>query len=122
MSGNYQTLFGLVRTARAIPYRYVNIAALVENLERTVPEVSAAGTASQTMNIAADPSRAPYGIVGMISQVSTMARKERVLDEVIERTDALTRSLQTLRTPFAEPFRKQLSTFAFDASSLDTLH
>ncbi len=121
MSANYQNLLGFVRTASAIPDRSANMAALVENLERTVPEVSAAGTASQTMNIAADPSRAPYGIVGMISQVATMARKERVLDGVIERTDALTRSLQTLRTPFAEPFRKQLSTLAFDASSLDTL-
>jgi hypothetical protein len=73
------------------------------------------------MNIASDPSRVPYGIVGMISQVATMARKERVLDGVIERTDALTRSLQTLRTPFVEPFRKQFSTFAFDASSLAIL-
>jgi hypothetical protein len=121
MSANYQNLLGFVRTASAIPDRSANMAALVENLERTVPEVSAAGHSSQTVNIPADPSRAPYGIVGMISQVATMARKERVLDGVIERTDALTRSLQTLRTPFAEPFRKQFSTFAFDASSLGIL-
>ena len=121
MSANYQNLLGFVRTASAIPDRSANMAALVENLERTVPEVSAAGPASQTMNIAADPSRAHYGIVGMISQVATMARNERVLDGVIERTDALTRFLQTVRTPFAEPFRKQFSTFAVDASSLDTL-
>ena len=121
MSENYQNLIGFVRTASAIPDRSANMAALVENLARTVPEVSAAGPASQTMNIPADPSRAPYGIVGMISQVATMARKERVLDGVIERTDALTRSLQTLRTPFAEPFRRQFSTFTLDASSLDIL-
>jgi len=50
-----------------------------------------------------------------------MARKERIIDAVIERTDALTRSLQTLRTPIVEPFRRQFSTFAVDASSLDTL-
>jgi len=97
------------------------MAALVENLERTVPDVSATGPASPTMNMPADLARAPYGIVGMISQVATMARKERVLDGVIERTNALTRSLQTLRTPFVEPFRRQFSTFALDASSLDTL-
>ena len=121
MSANYQNLLGFVRTASAIPDRSANMAALVENLARTVPEVSAAGPASQTMNIPADPSRAPYGIVGMISQVATMARKERVLYGVIERTDALTRSLQTLRTPFAEPFRRQFSTFTLDASSLDIL-
>jgi hypothetical protein len=121
MSANYQNLLGFVRTASAIPDRSANMAALVENLERTVPEVSAAGPASQTMNISADPSRASYGIVGIISQVSTMARKERVIDAVIERTDALTRSLQSLRTPFEAPFRRQFSTFAVDASSLASL-
>jgi hypothetical protein len=121
MSANYQNLLGFVRTASAIPDRSANMAALVENLERTVPEISAAGPAFQTMNISADPSRASYGIVGMISQVSTMARKERVIDAVIERTDALTRSLQSLRTPFEAPFRRQLSTFAVDASSLASL-
>jgi mechanosensitive ion channel-like protein len=121
MSANYQNLLGFVRTASAIPDRSANMAALVENLERTVPDVSAAGPASPTMNMPADLSRAPYGIVGMISQVATIARKERVLDGVIERTDALTRSLQTLRTPFVEPFRRQFSTFALDASSLAIL-
>jgi small-conductance mechanosensitive channel len=73
------------------------------------------------MNIPAGPSRAPYGIVGMISQVATMDREERALDAVIERTDALTRSLQTLQTPFVKPFRKPFPPFAFDASSLDIL-
>jgi len=121
MSANYQNLLGLVRTAIAIPDRSANMAALVENLERTVPEVSDAGPASQTMNIPADPSRPSYGIVGIITQVSTMARKERVIDAVIERTDALTRSLQSLRTPFEAPFRRQFSTFAVDASSLASL-
>lgn len=121
MSANYQNLLGFVRTASAIPDRSANMAALVENLERTLPEISASGPASQTMNIAADPSRAPYGIVGLISQVSTMARKERVADTVIERTEALARSLQTLRAPFVEPFRRQFSTFAVDASSLVSL-
>ena len=120
MSANYQNLLGFVRTASAIPDS-ANMAALVENLERTVPEISAAGSAFQPMNISADPSRASYGIVGIISQVSTMARKERVIDAVIERTDALTRSLQSLRTPFEAPFRRQFSTFAVDARSLASL-
>src|SRR4029077_15829855 len=121
MSANYQNLLGFVRTASAIPERSANMAALVENLERTVPDVSATGPASPTMNMPAELSRARYGIVGMISEVATMARKERVLDGVIERTNALTRSLQTLRTPFVEPFRRQFSTFALDASSLAIL-
>jgi len=121
MSANYQDLLGFARIASAIPDRSANMAGLVENLERIVPEVSAAGSASQTMNIPADPSRAPYGIGGMISQVATTNRKEQVLDAVIERTDALTRFLQSLRTPFEAPFRRQFSTFAVDASSLASL-
>jgi len=121
MSANYQNLLGFVRSASADPDRATNIAALVENLERTVPEVSAAGPSLQTSNIPADPSRAPYGIMGMISQVATIARKERIIDGVIEQTDALTKSLQNVRTPFTEPFRKQFSTFALDASNLDVL-
>jgi hypothetical protein len=121
MSANYQDLLGFVRTASAIPDRSANMAALIENLERTVPEISAASPAFQTMNISADPSRAPYGIVGLISQVSSVDRKERDVEAVIERTSALTRSLQTLRTPFVEPFHRQFSTFAVDAGSLTIL-
>jgi hypothetical protein len=121
MSANCQNLLGFVRTASAIPDRSANMAALVENLERTVPEIPATGSAFQTMNISADPPRSSYGIVSIISQVLTIARKERVIDAVIERTDALTRSLQTLRTPFEAPCRRQFSTFAVDASSLASL-
>ena len=55
MSANYQDLLGFARTANAIPDRSANMATLVENLERTVPEVSAAGPASQTATIPPDP-------------------------------------------------------------------
>jgi len=121
MSANYQNLLGFVRTASADPDRAANMAALVENLERTVPDVSASDPPSQTLNIPAEPSRPLYGIMGMISQVATIARKERVIRGVIEQTNALTKSLQNMRTPFTEPFRRQFSTFALDASSLDVL-
>ena len=121
MSANYQILLGFVRTASTDPDRATNMAALVENLERTVPDISAAVSPSQTSNFPADPLPSPYGIMGMIFRVSTLARKERVIDGVIERTAALTKSLQNVRTPFAEPFRKRFSTFSLDVTSLDVL-
>ncbi|HXJ89787.1 MAG TPA: hypothetical protein VMS18_23435 [Candidatus Binatia bacterium] len=121
MSASYQNLLGFVQTATADPERAANMAALVENLERTVPDVSAAAPLSQTSNVSADSSRAPYGIMGMISRVSTLARKERAIDGVIERTDALTKSLQNVRNPFTEPFRKQFSMFSLETKSLDGL-
>jgi len=121
ISANYRDLLGFVRTANAVPDRSANMAALVDNLARSVPEIANGGTVSQTVSMQPDPPHARYGIVGMISQVAVIVRKERVIDGVIERTDTLTRSLQTLRTPFVEPFRHQLSTFAFDAGSLGVL-
>jgi len=119
MSADYQHLLDYVRTATADPDRPTSMAALLENLERTVPDVFAAALA--TGNIPVDPSRAPYGIMGMISRVGTLAGKERVIDAAIERTDALTKSLQNVRTPFTEPYRKQFSTIALDANGLDAL-
>jgi len=121
VSANYQTLLGFVRTASADSDRATNMAALVENLERTVPDVSSGVPSPQTLNIPADPSRPSYGIMGMISGVSTLARKERVIDGVIERTDALTKCLQNVRAPFTEPLRNHFSTFSLDAKNLEVL-
>src|SRR5882724_957674 len=55
MSANYQNLIGFVRIASADPDRGTNMAALVENLERTVPDASAADAPAQASNIPADP-------------------------------------------------------------------
>jgi len=121
MSASYQNLLGFVQTATADPERAANMAVLLENLERTVPDVSAAAPLSQTSNVSADSWRPPYGIMGMISRVSTLARKERAIDGVIERTDALTKSLQNVRNPFTEPFRKQFSMLSLETKSLDGL-
>ena len=121
MSADYQTLLNFVRTASIDPDRATSLAALVENLERTVPDVFAAAASSQTSNLPSDSSRVPYGLMGMISQVSSLARKERIVDGVIKRTDALTESLQNVRTPFTEPLRRQFSTLSLDSERLDVL-
>jgi len=76
MSANYGDLLDFVRTASADPHRATSLGAMVENLERTVPDVSSTSTPSPGLNIPADPPRAPYGIMGMISQVTGLTRKE----------------------------------------------
>ena len=121
MAANYEEMLGFVRTTSGGPDGVTNMAALVENLERTVPGLSAAASASQTPNYSAEASRPPYGIMGLISRASMVARKGHAVDGVIERTDALMKSLQNLRIPLTEPFRKELSAFSLDTKSLDIL-
>lgn len=122
MSANYDNLLSFAQTASNAPDGTTSMAALVENLERTVPDVSAAAPSPlPTSNIPADASRAPYGIMGMISQVSGLARKEQVIDAITQRTGALTKSLQSVRSLLLKPFRQHLSALALDAKSLDVL-
>ena len=121
MSANYQTLLTFIRAASADPDRAASLAVVIENLQHDVPDVFAAAPPSQTSNLAVDPARLRYGIMGGISQVSALARKERVIDGVIKGTDALSKSLQGIRAPIRESFRKELPTYAWDASNLDVL-
>ena len=96
MSANYEELLGFVRTASAGLDRTASLATLVENLERAVPELSAAeAPRSQTSNIVTEPSQASSGIMGMISQISTLKRKEHIVDGAIERTGTLTNPCRT---------------------------
>jgi hypothetical protein len=120
MSANYQALLGFIRTATVDPDRPTDLAEVVENLEGTVPDVSASAP-SPISNMPADPSRAPSGIVGMLSRVSAIARKQRLIDGAIARTDELIKSLQTIRAPIRESFRKELPTFSLDTTTVDVL-
>ena len=104
ISANYQNLADFVRTASVDSGADANLTALVEDLERTVPEVSADAGAPRPSNIAAGPLRAPYGIMGRILRVSALSHKEHYIKTAIERTNALLLALQNLRSPFREPF------------------
>ena len=121
MSTNYEYLLDFVRNASAGPARAAKLAALLENLERTVPELSSAAQSVQTSNIPVDLSSERSGIVGIIFHVSTLSRKEHLIDGVIERTDALSRSLQNMRAPLTEPFRKEFLTLSLDSTNVDVL-
>ena len=121
MSGSYKRLLDFVRTASADPDRATSLASLVENLEHTVPEVSVAAAPSQASTFPAEPTRAMYRIMGMISRLSDLARKEGITNDAIRRTDALSQSLQSVRKPLTAPFQEQFSSFSLDTMSLDGL-
>jgi hypothetical protein len=120
ITANYQTLADFVRTASAVS-NLDNLAALVENLERTVPEVSTDATIQKPSNIPADPLWARYGIMGRVSRLFALSRKERYIQTAIERTSALMGVLQNIRSPFREAFLKQLVAFSSDEENLNAL-
>lgn len=118
---NCQSLADFVREASANPDRDANLSALVEDLERTVPDLSASPTTPTPPSTPADPPREPYGIMGRISRLSALSRKQHYVERAIERTNVLMGSLQNLRSPFREAFLTQLATLSPDEQNLNAL-
>jgi Mechanosensitive ion channel len=78
------------------------LGSLIEDLERTVPEVtnpSLSAAPAQSPTIASDPQSQNSGILGLAAEVVTLERKLRTLDEGRRLTDKLTQSSESLRTP-----------------------
>ena len=120
ITANYQNLADFVRTASSVS-DLDTLAALVEDLERTVPEVAADASAPRPSNLPVDPPRTTYGIMGRLSHILALSRKEHYIGTAIERTNALMVALQNIRSPFREAFLKQLAAFSSDEQNLDAL-
>ena len=118
---NYQDLQAFVQTMTANPDSGTNLATLVQNLEQSAPDVSAGASAPKTPNLPADSSRARYGIMGRLSRVSALSRKEQIIDATIRRTAALIGSSQSVRNPFQKAFRKELTAISLDGKSVDLM-
>jgi len=121
ITANYQNLAEFVRTASAASDTDAHLSALIADLERTVPEVTAEASAPRPSNILADAARAPHGIMGRISRIASLSRKQRYIETGIERTDALMRALQNVRSPFRQAFLTKLATFSSDEQNLNAL-
>ncbi len=121
ISANYQNLADFVRSASAESAPNANLAALVEDLERTIPEASSDAGPPKLTNIPTDASQLHYGIIGQVSRVLALSRKRRSVQTAIDRTNALLRVVQTLRNPFRETFLKQLGSFSSDDEDLSAL-
>jgi Mechanosensitive ion channel len=77
-----------------------DLGSLVEDLARTVPEVSSSSSSLPgPPRIISDPKPQDSGILGLASEVSMLHAKLRILDEGMQLTDKLARSSESLRTP-----------------------
>jgi hypothetical protein len=75
-----------------------DLGSLVEDLARTVPEVSSSSPPGPP-RIISDPKPQSSGILGLASEVSMLQSKLRTLDEGMQLTDKLARSSESLRMP-----------------------
>jgi ABC-type Fe3+-siderophore transport system permease subunit len=88
-----------------------DLASTIEDLARTVPEITIPTSASSQTQASAPALSARLGdsgILALSSQVSAMGRKLRILDDEIRRTDALRQSSEELRKPVLAAINKLL--------------
>ena len=99
----------------------------IDDLARTVPDVTnptAAGSQAQRADLPSVAKPADSGILSLSSQVSALGRKLLILDDEILRTDKLTQSSESLRTPLRAAVNKRFLTGIandFQASDLSVL-
>ncbi len=111
ISTSVQNLLDFARATDARPAQAADLEAFAESLERTVPEASSSGAASgalpRTLTSAADRP-ATSGILGLISGVSSVAKRRRTVDEAIRLTDNLLQTSHALQTPLSKPLTEAL--------------
>lgn len=82
--------------------RQTDLASSIDDLARTVPEMTSPTTVRaqpQSYEVASLAKPRDSGILGLSSDVSALGRKLRLLDDEIGRTDTLRRSSNDLRKP-----------------------
>lgn len=92
----------LVEFVQATGGRQTDLASSIDDLARTLPEMTGLTTVrSQTENyeVASLAKPRDSGILGLSSEVSALGRKLRLLDDEIARTDNLRQSSDDLRKP-----------------------
>jgi Mechanosensitive ion channel len=85
----------------------------IDDLARTVPEVTnptAAASQSQSLELPSIVKPIGPGILSLSSEVSSLGRKLRVLDQEIGRTDTLKQASDALRTPLLASISRRFAT------------
>jgi hypothetical protein len=119
ISASSRNLLDFIRATDAGRTDTTDLDALIDGLERTVPEASSNLSGplpivpAQSVSSPSVLKRAPSGILGRISDVLTLARKGRTLDDAIGRTDKLVQSAEHLQRPLSVPLNE-----AFRGSNL----
>lgn len=103
----------LVEFVQATGGRQSDLASSIEDLARTVPEVTnATAVRSRTQNaeLASLAKPRDSGILGLSSEVSALGRKLRILDDEIGRTDKMRQSSDDVRNPLLAYVNKRFPT------------
>jgi hypothetical protein len=91
--------------------RQTDLTSSIEDLARTVPDVTnpmAVKPRTQNSELASFAKPRDSGILGLGSEVSTVGRKLRILDDEIRRTDKLRQSSDDVRSPLLAYANKRL--------------
>jgi Mechanosensitive ion channel len=97
-SKSLRNLADLMRANSISTPQSADLGSLVEDLARTVPEVSSSSITGPT-RIISDPKPQGSGILGFASEVSMLQAKLHTLDGGMHLTDKLAHSSENLRTP-----------------------
>lgn len=95
-----------------------DLASIVDDLARTVPDVSSPKTmAPPTQNLASllSAKLGDSGVLALSSDVSALGRKLNILDDEIRRTESLRQSSDALRNPLLASINKRLPALAENA-------
>jgi len=95
-----------------------DLASTIDDLARTVPDVSSPKTvATQPQNLASllSAKLGDSGVLALSSEVSALGRKLNILDDEIRRTERLRQSSDALRKPLLASINKRLPALAENA-------
>ena len=113
------TLRQLVEFTQAFTSRETgDLASTIDDLARTVPEVTSPTTVAsptQSSGPSLSAKSGDSGILALSSEVSALGRKVRILDDKIRRTDNLRQSSEKLRSPLVVAINKRLPELAENA-------
>jgi hypothetical protein len=102
ISGSFRNLLDFMRTTDASGNQVTDVEAFIDGLERTVPEVSSNAPPAPVVSQRNAPS-SRSGILGRISDVTTLARKRLTVENTIGLTDKFLQASQNLQAPLARP-------------------
>ena len=94
-----------------------DLTSAIDDLARTVPDVSSPKAVAPTQNLASllSAKLGDSGVLALSSEVSALGRKINVLDDEIRRTESLRQSSDGLRNPLLASINKRLPALAENA-------
>ena len=91
-----------------------DLASTIDDLARTVPDVSGPKTVAPTQNLASllTAKLGESGVLALSSEVSALGKKLNILDDEIRRTENLKQSSDAIRTPLLASINRRLPALA----------